>query len=136
MSPTKHTILDELERGAPMRLAAAAAGLDVAEVRDMLRADVLFAARVRKAVAKGARASLDKVLESDDWRAHAWFLERTHPEDFGQRQTVSVEAVSPDEARKELARLIRPAWLSTPEARSGTPETAAEGARDDDGTEL
>lgn len=112
MTGDKKTILDQLALGMTLKLAANSAGYDASEMRDMMRADPPFAARVREAIARGARPQLQKVLDSNDWRAAAWYLERVHRDEFGAHQTLAVESSSPDEVWRELALLLNPRALT------------------------
>ncbi len=45
---------------------------------------VQFMELVRYARARGLVALVESIITDKDWRAKAWYLERTRPEDFGQ----------------------------------------------------
>lgn len=51
---------------------------------------VLFAVGMRKAQAQAVADAITDIREAGkkDWKARAWWLERTHPDMFGRQQTI------------------------------------------------
>lgn len=116
-------IVEALEEGAPLRLAAELAGVSEDTVREWIArgegrdhrpsAPVYagFARAVAGARARGEEALLSRVRSGvlgspempHDWRASAWLLERTRPEQYGQ--TVQVRAKVDAELQGILDRL-------------------------------
>lgn len=82
-----------LRAGATLQSAASYAGIAESTLWDWLkngrRADGdtpqrAFAFAVDKALAECVVGAVAKISDADDWRAHAWLLERRFPSDFGQ----------------------------------------------------
>lgn len=92
----KGRILESIRAGATYKLAAQAGGISYDLLRDWLRrADAAeegdeeyteFAAELRAAEIDGLDRSLTVIRSSQDWRSHAWLLERRWPEDYGKRE--------------------------------------------------
>lgn len=88
-------ILAAIRAGATYKLAAQAGGISYDLLRQWLRrADaagdgdeeyIAFAAALRQAEIEGLSSSLLIIRTSQDWRSHAWLLERRWPEDYGKR---------------------------------------------------
>ena len=92
-SPRRDRMLELLEHGAPLGVARAAAGVTRAELAEWWRRgapgtragrDKDFRAwrlRAEQAIAELEARSLAAVIEAagEDWRAHAWLLERRWP---------------------------------------------------------
>jgi len=90
-----------VEAGLPIPVAGEAVGASRATVREWLRrsedrddrpngdAYATFATRVRaanaRAMADAVRDLLATANNRSDWRAHAWFLERSWPHIYGNR---------------------------------------------------
>lgn len=88
-----------IRAGAPMRHAAAYAGVAPSTFWDWLkngRAEGAslelrrFVLEVDKAVAECVVAGVAKISSSDDWRAHAWVLERRFPQELGPVARVDI----------------------------------------------
>lgn len=107
----RNRILDALREGASYRLAAAAAGLDDQFIARWMADDPEFAEQVRQHKATASLAMIRKVRTADDWKAAAWYLERTERADFGPESKVTVETPDPNAARRALAELINPRSL-------------------------
>lgn len=45
-----------------------------------------FYLKINRAMAKPQEKSLEKILNNDSWKAHAWFLEKRYPKEFGGNQ--------------------------------------------------
>jgi 3-mercaptopyruvate sulfurtransferase SseA len=114
--PTKKTpelvakLTRALATGAPLALAAQAAGID----RDTLlewRKDPAFAAQISQCLAVAQLANLAVVASgAPGWQGAAWILERRHPKRWGKRETVTVDhrnadRMTRDEVIAELERL-------------------------------
>jgi hypothetical protein len=89
-------LLDALERGLPLKIAAAVAGIPVGTVRMWVQkgeegvkpydevANLVTAARaqaIEEQIERVSRASRDPKY----WRAAAWLLEKLDPEDFAPK---------------------------------------------------
>jgi hypothetical protein len=98
---TKHTpttedlIIDAVNDGCTLRLAAKAGGISYETLRTWLRAAddgderyVPFAKRFYAAEATGARENFRNIKNAgaSDWRASAWILEHRYPEEYGTKQ--------------------------------------------------
>ncbi len=78
----REAILDAVRRGASLNLAAGCAGVSWGAFYNWRKADDSFDASIKKARCECALKKLDKIDKSDQWTAHAWWLERQFPEDF------------------------------------------------------
>lgn len=106
------TIVDALEAGAFQRDAAHAAGISEAtyyrwlqagaqpdahpELREFYEAATRARARAKVDALKRVRCAM-----GDEWRAAAWYLERSYPAEYGR---VRVEHSGPDGGPLEFAR--------------------------------
>jgi hypothetical protein len=98
-------IVDLARRGVPVTTAAEAVGISGATVREWLRrgedrddrpsAEVFatFATDLRQAEGLAIADAVSKITTAahKQWRAAAWWLERTHPEHYGARRTIRTE---------------------------------------------
>lgn len=50
-----------------------------------------FFGEIEAAKAKAIKTSLKIIQGSDDWRAHAWLLEKIDKEDFGKQEKIELE---------------------------------------------
>jgi hypothetical protein len=93
----------------PRFIAAVAEGTRDHENGDEDTAAALLAIECARSEAKARARSLSLVLESQDWRAHTWFLERSDPDTYGKREHVTTSNAEPEdfaaELRKRLAAL-------------------------------
>lgn len=78
----KRNILAAIARGASFAIAFGAAGISSAAFYEWKRDDGEFRDDIKKARNACALERLDKITLSDQWQAHAWWLERQFPEDF------------------------------------------------------
>lgn len=64
---------------------------------------VLFAIGMRKAKAQATVDALTGIIDAGkkDWKAYAWYLERTAPDEFGRKQ--SIQHSGPDGGPMEIA---------------------------------
>ncbi len=96
-------ICDLLERGHTIGTVCGACGFSERSFFDWCEKDAAFFAATQRARAAGRVRILDSILEDEDWRARAWYLERCWPGEFARSEprTVVVErppvAVSPSE---------------------------------------
>lgn len=82
-------LLGAAQRGAPNKDAAALAGVSERALYYWLSDDAHagFAEDYARARATGRYRSVRLIADSDDWRAHAWLLERTDPTNWGKAET-------------------------------------------------
>lgn len=82
-------LLAAAQRGATNRDAAALAGIAESTFYKWLSNDDYadFADAYTRAKATGRMRSIRLIADSDDWRAHAWLLERVDPEHWGKAET-------------------------------------------------
>lgn len=59
---------------------------------------------IKKAIIKRKKALINKIITDPSWQARAWYLERQHYDEFGQKQKIEVEE-SEDKIKKLLALL-------------------------------
>lgn len=93
-------ICEALSQGAPLRTAAAAAGIGKATLHRWLargRAETEgpyrdFRDRVREVSMLVHVHAVASIRASKSWRAHAWFLERRYPRTWGRRRLELVAA--------------------------------------------
>jgi transposase len=50
-----------------------------------------FVMNIERRIARQEKKSLDKLQDSQDWRAHAWLLERSFPEKYGEKKRLEVD---------------------------------------------
>jgi hypothetical protein len=87
----KKRICAMLERGHTVKTTVAALGVSPRCYHDHCEQDAAFFAATQRARASGRARIAESILDSDDWRAKAWYLERTDPEQYartGERQIV------------------------------------------------
>lgn len=96
--PTKKTteimdaIVASVRNGAFATHAAGACGIGRRTLYDWLSQDEEFALRVNEARDAATNESV-RILRAHgdkDWRAHAWFLERTRPAEFREQKDLAV----------------------------------------------
>jgi hypothetical protein len=130
-------ILVFLRAGNYIHIAAAAAGVHRDTLNGWLHRGARaphgifkdFADGVQQAVAEGEVRHLNIIREAaaegKQWQAAAWILERTHPDRYGRRERVDLDAkvqatVSVQDARKEIeSKLLRLAATARAEAPPG-----------------
>lgn len=102
-----------LRAGAPMQHAASYAGISESTFHVWLKSgrseegtplERQFAFEIDKALAEVVVSGIARIAGSDDWRAHAWILERRFPRDFGQITRTEV-ANAPGESFKTMHTL-------------------------------
>jgi hypothetical protein len=81
-----HAIAVHLRYACPLEVAAQAEGVSVATVRQWLVRYPEFAAEVAQARGRCVvqlLGYLNRAAAQGNWKAAAWLLERTHPQDYG-----------------------------------------------------
>jgi hypothetical protein len=87
----KKRICAMLERGHTVKTTVAALGVSPRSYHDYCERDAAFLAATQRARASGRARIAELILDSNDWRSKAWYLERTDPEQYartGERQIV------------------------------------------------
>jgi len=110
-------IVAMVRRGIPITTACEAAGIAQSTYYDWLGKNPEFSAELTQARAEGRSELVEKLLAAvdrdgnPDWRALAWYLERTDRETYGKHVELAVqpvapaEEITPEEARKRLRAL-------------------------------
>lgn len=77
-----------LEEGNTIIDSCAIVGIRPDQYYDMLKSDEKFKGKMDRAFAFARQLHLTNIKNAGerDWRASAWFLERTAPKEFGQKQ--------------------------------------------------
>lgn len=85
-------IVESVRNGAFQTHAAGAVGIGRRTLHDWLRDDEEFALRVAQARDEATNRSVRILLEhgDKDWRAHAWYLERTRPAEFREQKDLQL----------------------------------------------
>lgn len=86
-------LIDLLESGLPVTLAAAAAGIGRTTFYNWMN-DAKFAEQVEAAQARAVAPLLDRIrtaATNGQWQAAAWILERRWPGEFGRRDRLQTE---------------------------------------------
>ena len=87
------------------------AGIHYDTFREWMRSKPEFSEAVKKAEATGNDKIKDicqrRIIEDKSWQSAAWWLERTDPANFGQRNNLNISAEKPlivvaDEETKKL----------------------------------
>jgi len=85
-SELKKRICAMLERGHTVKTTVAACGVSPRCYHDHCEQDAAFFAATQRARACGRARIAESILDSDDWRAKAWYLERTDPEQYARTE--------------------------------------------------
>ncbi len=75
-----------LERGHTVKTTVAALGVSPRCYHDHCEQDAAFFAATQRARACGRVRIAESILDSGDWRAKAWYLERTDPEQYARTE--------------------------------------------------
>jgi len=78
----KALILEAIGKGTSLTIAADCAGISRTSFYQWRQEDEQFEQSLKKARAECASRRLEKITNSDQWQAQAWWLERQYPEDF------------------------------------------------------
>jgi hypothetical protein len=73
-----------LERGHTVGTTCGAVGLSPRSFHDYCVKDSSFLAETQRARAQGRVRIVNSILDDQDWRGKAWYLERTAPDEFGR----------------------------------------------------
>lgn len=85
-SALKKRICEMLERGHTVKTTVAVCGISPRCYHDHCEQDAAFFAATQRARACGRARIAESILDSDDWRAKAWYLERTDPEQYARTE--------------------------------------------------
>lgn len=96
--PSKRTpecerrIIDALRAGNTRKAACAYAGIDLHTLARWSAANATFATAIEKAEADAEVRAVAAVVKAGEkqWQAHAWWLERRRPDDYGRRDRLEV----------------------------------------------
>ena len=91
----KKRICAMLERGHTVKATVAALGVSPRCYHDHCEQDAAFFAATQRARACGRVRIADSILDSDDWRAKAWYLERTDPEQYARTEERQIVVQTP-----------------------------------------
>lgn len=117
-------ILDALAAGASIRSACGAAGIGTttfyrwlsqaegADAPEHFRAFRDASTRARSQARVAYAAVIRRAANEGDWRAAAWFLERSEPEEWAQRQKLEHSGPAGGPIRTEDTGAIDPSKLS------------------------
>jgi hypothetical protein len=117
---TVNKIVHRVSQGCRPREAAISVGIDGQDFEAWCAAAYAdppdpvcraFVNRVEAAIQRAECDSVEKVTGADDWRAHAWYLERTRPSIYGNRQRIDQAAKDRAAAAilRELGQRLDPA---------------------------
>jgi hypothetical protein len=73
-----------LERGHTVKTTVAACGISPRCYHDHCEQDAAFFAATQRARACGRARIAESILDADDWKSKAWYLERTDPEQYAR----------------------------------------------------
>ena len=84
-----------LERGHTVKTTVAALGVSPRCYHDHCEQDAAFFAATQRARACGRARIAESILDSNDWRAKAWYLERTDPEQYARPEDRKIVIQAP-----------------------------------------
>lgn len=86
----KAAIVESVRNGAYAKHAALAAGVSERALYQWQESDEQFAAAITQAAADRTNSAIQRIRDHGerDWRAEAWLLERTQPENFREQKAV------------------------------------------------
>src|SRR5439155_25503606 len=73
-----------LAKGHAVKVVAGALGFSERSYHTWCRQKPAFLAATLRARSEGRMKIVESILDSDDWRAKAWYLERADPEQWGR----------------------------------------------------
>lgn len=88
----KANLLDGLGAGVPMSICAELIGVPETTLRKVLARDGELSKQAFSIKGACVKKHLEEIAKSKQWTARAWILERTMPEQFGQRRVEPVRA--------------------------------------------
>jgi len=86
----RERIVQMLERGHTVKTTVAANGISERCYFDHCTKDPAFLAATQRARAQGRMQLVDSILKARDWRAKAWYLERTDAAQFARTEPRTV----------------------------------------------
>src|SRR5438552_10597116 len=98
----KQRICAMLERGHTVKTTVAALGVSPRCYHDHCEQDAAFFAATQRARACGRVRIAESILDSQDWRAKAWYLERTDPEQYARTEERQI-VIQPPAVRDDTA---------------------------------
>jgi len=114
-------ICDLFERGHTVATVAQACGFSERSFFNWCQENSAFFAETQRARATGRLQIVESILKHPDWRAKAWFLERTDPAQFGR----TAERPGPEEPERDPPRVTYIIQTSDGNQRQVTIEEAA-----------
>ena len=101
----RKAIVKLLEKGHTIKTVVAARGFSERSFFTRCEEDASFLAATQRARAAGRVKIVDSILADKDWRAKAWYLERTDPASFGRtaERAIPVEPDDPDKNKINVA---------------------------------
>ena len=100
-----HNICNHISNGNTLKAAAAAEGVSERTLHRWKKDKPEFEEMVNQAVAVSEARLVQKISQSDDWRAALAILERRFPESWTKREKVDMN-VSKSEGIEEVKRMI------------------------------
>ena len=88
----RENLLDGLSAGVPMSICAELIGVAETTLRKVLARDGELQREAFSIKGACVKKHLEEIAKSKQWTARAWILERTMPEQFGQRRVEPVRA--------------------------------------------
>jgi hypothetical protein len=77
-------ICDLLRKGHTIASTCGATGISERSYHDWCEKNPAFSAATQRARSEGKIRIVDSILDSNDWRAKAWYLERCYPTEFAR----------------------------------------------------
>jgi len=116
-------ILELISAGNSIKVSCSACGISHDTFLIWRKADPDLEARVRTAYAKAETSSIKVIRDAGekDWRAHAWYLERTRPERYKERKQLDLSELPND---KIVAILEEDAGAGGGAEGAGAPDPA------------
>ena len=100
-----HTICDHIAKGNTLKASAAAEGISERTIHRWKKEKPQFEEMVNQAVAVSEARLVQKITQSEDWRAALAILERRFPETWTKRDKIEMN-VSRSEGIDEVKRMI------------------------------
>jgi len=101
-----------LERGHTIATVSAAGGFSERSFFDWCEKNAAFLAETQRARAAGRVRIIESILADRDWRAKAWYLERTDPGQYGRVAERPPPSPSVDDEGKQLGVAV---YLNCPD---------------------